>query len=158
MWKKNRIPSLEEIDSHVFCEERAAEVYVLPTEGEDAQLIRKYVWDRGLICKESSSLRKLYRELGLSDTALARQEKVKVSITWYHPAPFSTDRYYISIEPNLEYSQNHGGYERYGGARRCGPGQGPIDHARTGRNEEALGIIRHRYRSVCACTSSYFSN
>lgn len=93
MWEKNRIPAPEEIDSHVFREERASEVYVLPTEGQDAQMIRNYVWEGGLKCKESGSLRKLYRKLGLSDTALARQEKVKVSITRYHPAPFSTDRY-----------------------------------------------------------------
>jgi len=40
MWEKNRIITREEIDCYVFREEKAAETYVLLTEGKDAQLIR----------------------------------------------------------------------------------------------------------------------
>jgi len=74
-----------EIDSYLFREQKAAETYALPTEGKDAQLIRHYVWERGLTGKESGLLRKLYRELGLSDTVLAWQEKVKVRTIYWRP-------------------------------------------------------------------------
>ena len=85
MWEKNRVPTPTEIDSYLFREEKAAETYVLPIEGKDAQLIRHYVWEKGLMGKESGLLRKLYRELGLSDMALAQQEKVKVRTIYWRP-------------------------------------------------------------------------
>jgi len=93
LWEKKRVPTQQQIDSHVFIEEKAAEAYVLPIEGKEAQLIRHYVWDLGLSGKELDLLKKLYRELGLAVTALARQEKVKVSTIHYRPAPLSTDLY-----------------------------------------------------------------
>ena len=85
MWEKNRVPTPMEIDSYVFREEKAAETYALLTEGKDVQLIRHYVWEKGLTGKESGLFRKLYSELGLSDTALAQQEKVKVRTIYWRP-------------------------------------------------------------------------
>ena len=114
LWEKERVPTQQQVDSHVFLEEKAAEAYVLPVEGKEAQLIRHYVWDLGLSGKESDLLRKLYQELGLDVMALASQEKVKVKyhITIRYRSVLTSIR---TLEQNLEYAQNHDKFCRYGG-------------------------------------------